>query len=238
MAVDNGGVDLSDGCTACYAEADLTRLAGDPAAVPDELVVSALSEPSDHWQPEQWRFLHRRFRPRLPALLLAGAHDKALLLRGFSRWYADLANWPADERRDVETVLTSVLREALRTRSAAEVLRLLDGLACIDEDIRPWLARLDPSESPAAEAGVVRLAAHCAFGLLWGEENWFTWWCPDDPVTPVREWTLGARETVTAFAARHPDCKTAADALIAYDRLARGEQSCWYYPGYPGLPLV
>lgn len=231
-------MDFSDGCGLCYAEADLILLAGDPAAVPDELVVSALSEPSDHWKPEQWRFLCRRFLPRLPALLRTGAHDKALLLRGFGRWYGDLASWPADERRNVETVLAGVLREALETRPADELEELLDGLACVYDDIRPWLARLDATDGPAAEAGVVRLASHWVFSLLWGEENWFTWWYSDDPVALVREWTLGAQATVTAFATRHPDCKTARDALIAYDRLARGEPSCWYYPGHPGLRLV
>ncbi|WIV56045.1 hypothetical protein [Amycolatopsis nalaikhensis] len=228
-------VDLSDGCTACYAEADLALLAGDVAAVPDELVVSALSEPSDHWKPEQWRFLFRRFTPRLPALVRAGAHDEALLLRGFGRWFADLASWPADERREVEAVLADVLREALATRPADDVVRLLGGLACVDDDIRPWLARLDANQ---AEAGIVRLASHWAVSLLWGEDDWFAWWYPDDPVTPVREWTLSARPVVAAFAARHPDCKTARDGLIAYDRLARGMESPWFYPGRPGLPLA
>jgi hypothetical protein len=165
-------------------------------------------------------------------------YDKGLLLRGFGRWYADIASWPVDERRNVETVLAGALQEALATRPADDLAKLLGGLACVHDDIRPWLARLDPAESPAAEAGIVRLAAHWAFELLWGEEQWFTWWYPDDPTALVREWTLGAKATVTAFATRHPNCKTARDALIAYDRLARGEESCWYYPGHPGLRVV
>jgi hypothetical protein len=231
-------MDFSGGCTRCYAEVDLALLSGDPAAVPDELAVTALEEVHDHWTPEQWRYLCRAFLPRLPALLRSGEHDEGRLLRSFSRWQADLAGWPADEREDVETLLADELREALATRRAHDLVRVLDGLACVYDDIRPWLARLDARDGAAAEAGIVRLAASWAFDLLWEENRWFTWWYCEDETTLVREWTLSAKPTVVAFAARHPECKTAQDAVLAYDHLARGDQSPWYYPGRAGLRLV
>ncbi|MFC7220597.1 hypothetical protein ACFQLX_20900 [Streptomyces polyrhachis] len=38
------------------------------------------------------------------------------------------------------------------------------------------------------------------------------------------------RARVAAFAVRNPRCKTAADALIALDRLQAGDHSPWLYP--------
>lgn len=48
----------------------------------------------------------------------------------------------------------------------------------------------------------------------------------------VREWVFSAavRGRVRRFAATHPACKNASDALLAYDALDRGDRSPWYYP--------
>lgn len=70
--------------------------------------------------------------------------------------------------------------------------------------------------------------------LLWGEDNWFAWWYPDDAAAPVRGWTRRAMGRVERFAEAHPECKTTQGALVAHDHLERGEQSPWLYPGWAG----
>lgn len=224
-------MDLSDGCSFCYPEPDLAVLAGDPDSVPEHLVRSIASEAHDHWSSEQWQFLCRRFAPRLVSLVRADAIDVGLTLRIFGPSYADLASWPDDERRATEDALGAVLVHALEHWPAHDLVALLGGLASAHDDLGPWLVRLDTATGPAAEGGVVRLACQWATDLLWGEDNWFTWWHTDDPVTPVRAWTARARTAVEQFSRVHPECKTARDALIAYDHLDRGEISPWWYPG-------
>lgn len=221
-------MDLSDGCLHCYSEQDLVVLAGDPDAVPDDLIRSIASDPYDHWSREQWQLLCRRFAPRLISLVRTKETD----LQALGPSCADLASWPDDERRAAEDALGAVLVHALEHWPSHDLVDLLGGLACAYDDLRPWLARLDAATGPAAEGGVIRLACYWATGLLWGDDDSFGSWHTDDPVTPVREWTLGAKTEVERFSQAHPGCKAARDALIAYDRLDRGENSPWVYPGY------
>ncbi|WP_409186749.1 hypothetical protein F9C11_21915 [Amycolatopsis sp. VS8301801F10] len=227
-------MDLSGGCPRCYSQQDLAILSGDAGSVPDRLVVSIASEAGDHWSGEQWRFLGRRLAPRLISLVRARAVDPGLAPRVFGPDYADLAGWPDAERRATEEALAAALADALEHWPSRALVALLGGLACGYDDLRPWLARIDPATGPAALGGVVRLACCWAADLLWGEDDWFAWWHTDDPSAPVREWTLSekTRTAVARFSQAHPTCKTARDALLAYDRLDRGEDSPWWYPGY------
>jgi hypothetical protein len=224
-------VDLSDGCSRCYSDQELVVLAGDPDAVPDNLIEEIAADPADHWSREQWRFLYRRFAPRLIYLVRTRQVGRELTLRAFGPSYADLASWPDEERRATEDALSALLVHAVEHWPSHELVELLGGLACAYDELRPWLTRLDAATGPAAQGGVVRLACQWTTELLWGEDDWFTWWQTDDPVTPVREWTLGARTRVEHFSRTHPGCKSARDALIAYDCLERGETSPWYYSG-------
>jgi hypothetical protein len=225
-------VDLGDGCSRCYSEQDLAVLAGEPDSVPDRLIRSIASDAHDHWSSEQWRLLYRQFAPRLISLVRTKGVDRGLTLRAFGPSYADLASWPDDERSAAEHALGALLVDALEHTPSHDLVDLLGGLACAYDDLRPWLTRLDAATGPAAEGGVIRLACQWATDLLWGHDDWFTWWYTDDPVTPVREWTLGAKTKVERFSRTHPECKAAQDTLIAYDRLERGENSPWWYPGY------
>lgn len=228
----DGEVDLSDGCRLCYSERDLVVLAGDPALVPADLVRAVAMEVQDHWSAEQWRFLIRRLVSRLLPMVQAREVDPGWALRVFGSSYADLTSWPDAERRAVEDALDVALMDALRHWPSVELVDLLGGLACVHDDLRPWLTRIDAATGPAAEGGVVRLAFFWVNGLLWGDNDWFTWWHVDDPVTPVRDWARAAKIRVERFSSAHPECKTARDALIAYDCLDRGAASPWVYPGY------
>lgn len=223
---------LSDGCLRCYSEQDLLVLEGDPDLVPDDLVRSVAADPHDHWSSEQWRFLYRRFAPRLVGLVRAKQVASGMSLRAFGPSYADLAGWPDEERHATENALSAVLVNALAHWPSYELVELLDGLACAYDNLRPWLARLDTASGDAALGGVIRLACYWATGLLWGDDDWFTWWDNDDQLTAVRDWTMSARIKTQQFSEAHPKCKNARDALIAYDRLDRGEPSPWVYPGY------
>ncbi|MFD0206240.1 MULTISPECIES: hypothetical protein [Saccharothrix] len=216
------------GCSYCYTADELEVLAGDPALAPDDLVGEFAREPSDHWELEEWRWLWRRYAHRVIAMVGAQAVDVGLTLQSLGRHSADLSSWPDDERRAVDDALGSVLAYALGRWSTYDLVQLLGGLACVYDDLRPWLARLD---GPAGEVGVVHLALRWTTDLLWEDHDWFTWWFTDDPVTPVREWVDGARPRVERFAAANPGCKTARDALIAYDHLDQGLPNPWSYPG-------
>ncbi|MEV1119955.1 hypothetical protein AB0I91_33315 [Actinosynnema sp. NPDC049800] len=225
-------MDLSAGCARCYSEQDLSVLLGGGAdAVPDRLVKSIAADSHDHWSSGQWQSLYRRFALRLIFLVRAKEVDPGLALRAFGPSYADLASWPDEERRAIEDALVAALLDALERWPTDDLVDLLGGLACAYDDLRPWLARLDTAGGPNAQGGVVRLACQWATELLWGEDAWFTWWHTEDPATPVREWTLRAKTRVEHFSRAHPECKTARDALIAYDCLDRGEDGPWWYPG-------
>ncbi|MCG8915796.1 hypothetical protein L6E12_08340 [Actinokineospora sp. PR83] len=225
-------MDFSDGCTLCHSELDLRLLSTD--AAPDDLLISVAHDPYDHWAPHQWAALWRQFAPRLIALVADRAADPGLVLRSLGPLYGNLRTWPDDERRAIEDALTALLLDALAHWPSGALVELLGGLASTDDDLAPWLARIDAAPGAAAAGGVVRLAFHWAVDLLWGEESWFDWWYPDDPEALVREWTSRAMGRVERFAEAHPGCKTARDALVARDHLERGEQSPWIYPSWAG----
>jgi hypothetical protein len=224
-------VDLSGGCGYCHSEQDLAALSGDVDAAPDDVVALLASDPSDHWSREQWQWLCQRFAPRLISLVRSREIEADWALRILGRHYAEFASWPDDIRHATEDALGAALVDALEHWPSHLLVDLLGGLACAYDDVRPWLARLDAATGPAARGGVIRLACYWAAGLLWQEDDWFGWWYTDDPVTPVLEWTLNAKARVEQFSQEHPECKTARDALIAIDRLGRGEGSPWVYPG-------
>ncbi|MFI7675259.1 hypothetical protein [Actinophytocola sp. NPDC049390] len=223
-------MNLADGCHYCHSGEELAFLAGPPAEAPDAVVGAIAADPHDHWSGEQWEFLYRRFASRLIDLVRARRVDPGLTLRPFGPSYANLANWPVQERATTENALGDTLVGALKHWPTHELVVLLGGLACAYDDLTPWLARLDTA--PAAEGDIIRLTCYWTTSLLWGDDDWFTWWHTDDPVTPVREWTAAVRPRVERFARAHPECKTARDTLTAYDHLDRGGISPWWYPGH------
>ncbi|MDP9845481.1 hypothetical protein [Streptosporangium lutulentum] len=219
------------GCTRCHAEEDLRMLGGDPAVISDELVESFMGEVVDHWDEDQYPLLWRRLMPRVLRYLAsdAPAGDPARELRGLASYGAGFVDWPAPERTATERAFAALLTVALTDGRPAEcVAGLVEGLAHAIGDLRPWLDRLADLPGHEADAGLVRLACHWSINMLW-EEDLFTWWYDGDPQVLV-DWLPTQRDRIASFATKHR-CKTAADTVVAIDRLRAGEPSPWFYHG-------
>ncbi|OEV02053.1 hypothetical protein AN217_01925 [Streptomyces qinglanensis] len=220
-----------DGCTYCTPESELHILGGEPAAVPDDLLGHFLREVPSHWEADQYPVLWRRLMPRALRYWGPDGHgaDPSEELGHLGRLGAGFADWPAPERAAAEQAFRALLAIALVDgRPPSDLTQLVEGIAHATEGVEPWLAHLAGLSGPAADAGLVRLALDWATELLW-EEFEFTWWHEGDPQV-VAAWLPTQRPRIAAFARRHPRCKTAADALIAVDRLRAGGHSPWLYP--------
>jgi hypothetical protein len=225
-----------EGCTRCYLQPELDLLGGDPRLVPDDLVGGFAEEVQDHWTSQQYGPLWRRLAPRIIRLLVVQQPgvDAGLLLRGLGPYGAGFTDWPAQQKSAILDVLGAVLDVALIDgRPPEAVLDRLGAVSHIGHDVTPWTRRLDTLTGPHAEAGLVRLACRWAVDLLWDDEpSW--WWYPDDPAAIGVAWLSSrpVRGRITGFAAVHPGCKTATDALAAIERLADAAVSPWSYPTY------
>ncbi|MCF6525127.1 hypothetical protein HOY81_18860 [Streptomyces sp. JJ36] len=231
-----------DGCTWCTSEAELRVLGGDPAAVPDDLLGHFLREVADHWAADQYPVLWRRLMPR--ALRHwgpdgPGGADPSDELGRLAHRGAGLADWPAPERAAVEDAFRALLALALTDgRPPGEITDLVEGVAHATGGLERWLEHLAGLPGPQADAGIVRLALGWATELLWEELEF--WWWPDGDPGVIAAWLPTQRGRIAAFAARHPRCRTAADALHALDALHAGAESPWLYPYglHPYLPLA
>ncbi|MEY2245015.1 hypothetical protein AB8A21_19210 [Streptomyces sp. BF23-18] len=140
--------------------------------------------------------------------------DPACELRSLGRYGAELVGWPVAERTAVEQAFRALLTLALTDgRSPSDIRDLVEGFA------------------PAPDAGLVRLTRGWGTKFLW-EEFDFRWWYDGDPQA-VADWLLTQRPRMASFAARHPRCKNAADALIAISHFQEGDWSPWFYPYGP-----
>lgn len=219
-------VGLVDGCLRCFSEAELAMLGGDPASIPDELVRAFAEKVDDHWSPEQYGPLWRRLAPSIIRRLLSAdpAADGGRLLRGLGVKAAGFADWPARQRSAIRTVLQAALDVALIDgRPPDQVLGLLGAVAHVDHDVTPWTDGVDTLIGPYADAGFVRLTNHWAFERYWGHDPHWSWYS-DDPTALGHTWLRSAsvQDRIGRFAAAHPLCKTAADALAVIDAMNRG----------------
>jgi hypothetical protein len=220
-----------DGCTYCTPESELRILGGDPADVSDDLLGHFMREVVSHWDADQYVVLWRRLMPR--ALRYWGPEgpdtDPSAEIGHLGRDGARIVDWPAPERAVVEEAFRALLAMALVDgRSPSDISDLLAGIAQATGELEPWLEHMAGLSGSGADAGLVRLGLDWATELLW-EEFRFTWWYDGDPQV-IAAWLPTQRARIAAFAARHPRCKTAADALIALDRLEAGDHSPWLYP--------
>ncbi|UUN27659.1 hypothetical protein [Streptomyces sp. FIT100] len=219
------------GCTYCTPESELHILGGDPAAVPDDLLGHFMREVVNHWDADQYPVLWRRLMPR--ALRYWGPEgndtDRSLELGHLGQFGARFVDWPAPERAVVEQAFRALLALALVDgRPAGDITDLLEGIAHATGDLEPWLEHIAGLSGPAADAGLVRIAFGWATDLLW-EDLQLSWWYDGDPQA-IAAWLPTQRARITTFATHHPRCKTAADALIAIDRIQAGDHSPWSYP--------
>ncbi|QNP67813.1 hypothetical protein [Streptomyces genisteinicus] len=227
------------GCARCTPAAELLLLAGDPASVPDDVLGHFLREVAEHWDADQYPVLWRRLLPRALRHWGPGGQsaEPAPEIGRLSPDGAAYARWPAAERAAVDGALRALLALALADgRPAGDVLDLLEGMAHATGTAEPWLAHLASCSGPAADAGLVRLALGWSADLLW-EDLGFAWWYDGDP-SEIAGWLLTQRPRIASFAARHPRCKTAADALAGLDHLRAGAPySPWAYPHAGNLLL-
>ncbi|MGH3324171.1 MAG: hypothetical protein ACRDOV_07050 [Streptomyces sp.] len=220
-----------DGCTHCTPESELRILGGDPAAVSDDLLGHFMRQVVGHWETDQYPVLWRRLMPR--ALRSWGpdgpSTELALEIGHLAPYGAGLVDWPKPERAAVEQAFRALLAIALTDgRPPRRCTDLIEGIAHATDGLEPWLEAIAGLSGSEADAGLVRLAFGWATELLW-EELEFWWWYDGDPQV-IALWLPTQRGRIAAFAARHPRCKTAADTLIAIDRLQAGGHSPWLYP--------
>ncbi|MFF7881818.1 hypothetical protein ACH40F_16170 [Streptomyces sp. NPDC020794] len=220
-----------DGCTYCTPESELRILGGDPADVSDDLLGHFMREVASHWDADQYVVLWRRLMPRALRCWGPEGHgtDPSAEIGHLGRDGAGFVDWPAPERAVVEEAFRALLAMALVDgRSPSDISDLLVGIAQATGELEPWLEHMAGLSGSEADAGLVRLGLDWATELLW-EEFRFTWWYDGDPQV-IAAWLPTQRGRIAAFATRHPRCKTAADALIALDRLEAGDHSPWLYP--------
>ncbi|MCX4583908.1 hypothetical protein [Streptomyces sp. NBC_01481] len=219
-----------DGCTYCTAESELHILGGDPAAVPDDLLGHFMREVVSHWDADQYPVLWRRLMPHALRYWGPEGHgvDPSREIGHLGQHGAKFVDWPAPERAVVEQAFRALLALALVDGTPGDIAELLEGIAHATGDLERWLEHIAGLSGSEADAGLVRLAFDWATDLLW-EELQFTWWYDGDPQV-IAAWLPTQRSRITTFATQHPRCKTAADALIAIDRLQAGGHSPWLYP--------
>jgi hypothetical protein len=226
-------VGIVDGCTYCFSESDLGLLGGDPRLVSDDLVGRFARKVTDHWSPEQYGPLWRRFAPRIIRLLAApSAREVGLLVRGMGSDMAGFGDWPAAQRSVILGAFGAALDVALVDgRPPWEVVDLVGAVSHVDRDIAPWTARLETLSGPSADAGFVRLVCDWALDLIW-EHDPYWWWYPEDPIALGTAWVCSApvSDRIGRFADLHPHCKNARDALTAIAALRVGDEYPWPYP--------
>ncbi|MYS20811.1 hypothetical protein GA0115240_123617 [Streptomyces sp. DvalAA-14] len=221
------------GCTHCFPESELMALGEDSATVSDDLLGEFMRKEVDHWDADEYAVLWRRFLPRaLRSWGPGGGSDRttpALELGRLGSSGARLPQWPTVERLAVERAFGVLLAVGvIDGRPVGDVTDLIEGIAHATGGLERWLAHVAALRGPGLDAGVVRLVLGWAKDLLW-EDLDFSWWSDGDPRV-IAAWLPSQRDRAEAFAVRHPGCKTAADALIAVERLQSGEGSPWVYP--------
>jgi hypothetical protein len=180
-----------DGCSHCWTAGNLRALGGDPARVPDAIVVLFAQEVPSHWVREQYGSLWRTFAGRI--LRLVAAHPDHYLInfmmRGPSSHEARFADWPDHHRTVLRRAFEAMLAVAVLSWRPNEVTELLEGLGCLDPDLVRWLGVIDQL-GPEADAGVISLVESWTPNLAAGEAIF--WLAPDVPVAPLSAWVTSA----------------------------------------------
>lgn len=134
-----------DGCTYCYAQADLNALRGPASRVPEDLIPQVALEVPSHWG--DFPALYRRMTPRIARSLAMGRlHvDPGLIASRLleAGWRA----WTPAEQEALEQVWDSWWRSVLHeppgpgpTGSALETTGVLEVMSVSTGTLQPWLA--------------------------------------------------------------------------------------------------
>jgi hypothetical protein len=173
-----------DGCTHCYSQADLDVLGGDPALVPDHLVLNFARSSPDHWLDTQYAPLWRGLAPRILALLEHTPDE--MLLRGLPA--ARFPTWRDGQRAAVTDALRTILTRAITgDMPPADVVEVIGAAAHTGQDVAPWLSHLDTLTGAEADAGIAGVARYWAADLAAGGDP-SPWGRPEYPAAPIRDW--------------------------------------------------
>lgn len=218
-----------DGCGYCYAEEELRVLGGAPAEVPVDLVRRFAQEGPDHWGAGQYGVLWRGLAGRI-VRIVTDDHASLMLawmLRGPGDQQACFEQWPVSHQDTLLNLYAALLRVAVVSWPPWDVIDALDGMAHLPCGLRPWLARVEEMTGPAADAGLVRLAAQLGTELTRADDDRPWYWSGPNVATQSAVWLASPAvlERLARFARAHPDCETAAEAMGAIDDLAAGDRS-------------
>ncbi|MCE7011372.1 hypothetical protein LWC34_52475 [Kibdelosporangium philippinense] len=171
------------GCSRCYSEAELELFGGDPALVPDRLVVSFATDATDHWSEDQYGLIWRGLAPRILRLLDPDPDER--VLRGLS--FARFSTWPEEEQAAVRHEVREIVTRAFTTWDHPFPLEeLLCAVAYVDGELAPWLGYLDTLGADA-DAPIALLAEQWASELPKG--TLLQWRLHDEDSTePIRDW--------------------------------------------------
>ena len=128
-----------DGCTYCYAPADIEALAGPVHRVPEELIPSVAAKEAGHW--DDFPALYRRMTPRIVRLLATGRLHVDHGLVASQLLKAGWRDWTMPERETLETVWHAWWRSALHEYPGTEpVTGVLETISVSTGTLLPWLA--------------------------------------------------------------------------------------------------
>lgn len=219
-----------DACPLCFPDGDLALLKGDLQDIPDELVIRFAHRGPEHWPGDQYGRVWRGLAPRI-LRLAAYRPDQVVVawaLRGAGSRQAGFGEWPANQRYALIEAYAALLGTALTRWPAGEVIELFGPLAQLYNDIDPWFGRLDALTGPAADAGIVRLAAQWCDDMLRGHRPQWAWHSPDPNELAIGWFTARpVGERLLGFADRNPDCDTVTAAIHIVGSLATGRTPDW-----------
>lgn len=177
-------------CGYCYAEADAVALAGPLDRVPEDLLVAAAAEVSDHWG--DFANLYRKLTPRIMALLV---HDDLHIdPEQIADRLADAGcweTWAADERDAMLAVCRAWWEVTLTAYPRRPEAREVFGfLATTPVPLTEWLEIWNSQPSGPADLHALDVCEWWASAMLGGSDLMLGWWGRINVTADIKRWIL------------------------------------------------